>query len=304
MDDTRDIDLIKEQANELIEILEIMPDDVGTLNSLVHTFLELDNLPRAENYAMKLVVALDIAGDADMVQDYIQQYISIAPNSEMFRELIATASGESNQSTSFESQDSAEDLEFESTQPGTAGLPFIKGEPANPTAGNSFGIENIARDVDVELDEFTLELSAELELADFLKNKGLITEAQAEAAVATLIENRSLEHTFVPLTFLNELSLIQHVNMEKVISFLSKKESIPFIKVKQFNVSEDVRNTIPPLTAKKLGIVVFSSFKDELMMAISNPLNTELKQGLEEVLGKKIHFYLTSPSQITDYYNG
>ncbi|MCK5835067.1 MAG: hypothetical protein KAG98_05000 [Lentisphaeria bacterium] len=307
MGETKDIDLIKEQAIELVEILEIMPDDVGTLNSLVFTFLDLDNLPKAENYALKLVVALDEAGDHDMVPDYINQYIDLAPQSKMFKELVVPKESAPSSNSMQNTPDDSYDLESQLAQLEEQEAQFTENELVNQvvegSGARSISVDDLPVDAGVELDELTLQLSAELELADFLKGKGAISDQQAEMAVSTLIENRSLEYTSVPLTFLNELSLIEHVNMEKVLSLLSRNECMPFIKVRQFKVSDEVKNIIPPLTAKKLGVVVFSTFKGELMMAISNPLDIELKQGLEDILNKKIHFYLTSPDEINHYYN-
>jgi len=296
------VEVLKEQANELMSILEIMPDDIGTLNSLVFTYLELENLPRAEDYASKLVMTLRDSGDEDMIADYIQQYIELAPQSQLFPELLNTPS--SNQPKSEETQilDSAEDLEAQLAMLEAQEAQFSQKEE-ELTEDSPIKINDPVDDINAELEEFTLQLSAELELADFLKSKEVITETQAETAISTLIENSSQDRTSVPLTFLNELSLIEHTNMDKVLSTLSKSESIPFIKVKQFTVNDELREIIPPLTAKKLGIVIFSIFKGELLMAISNPLDIELRQGLERILNKKIHFYLTSPDEIMNFYN-
>lgn len=303
MESIENIELIKEQANELMAILEIMPEDIGTLNSLVHTYLELENLPRAEDYASKLVMALSTTGDEDMAPDYIQQYINLAPESQLFLELLATPSPSHTETEETQAFENTDDLEAQLAQLEAQEAKFSQKEEAQTIPNRSIQINDPSEEINTELEEFTLQLTAELELADFLKSKKVITDIQADTAISTLIENSSLEHTSVPLTFLNELNLIEHVNMDKVLSTLSQNESIPFIKVKQFTVNDELKDIIPRLTAKKLGLVIFSIFKGELLMAISNPLDFELRQGLERVLNKKIHFYITSPDEIINFYN-
>jgi hypothetical protein len=237
-------------------------------------------------------MALKSTGDLDMAPEYIQNYIDLAPESQTFQELLTASTNEPETTES-----NSKPLKLK----GTLKPHLSKFE--TDTSLTTIDLDNHLEDIETEFEELTLQLSAELELADFLKSHQVITDSQAEKAVSTLIENSSLERSSVPLTFLNELNLLEHINMDKVLGILSENCSIPFIKVKQFKISKELKEMIKPQTAKKLGIVIFSTFKEELLIAISNPLDYELRKGLEKILKKKIHFYLTSPDEINNFYN-
>ncbi len=284
MSDEQNLDFLKEQASELLAILELMPGDTGTLNSLVFTYIQLGNINTAENYADKLQESLQRLGESETMVDYARQYLDSAPNSVFFQKL---ALGSVAEVDSFETPSNFEN-NFQPTD-------FSTG---TEETDRSFFETNVGA-----LDELAMQLTAELELADALKSKKVITDDQSDKAISSLIDNSSQTNISSPLTFLNELSMIDHVNIDKVLSLMSHQYSIPFIKVSQFDVDEELSKVFGYEISKKLGIVTFSMFKNEPLVAISNPIDTELKDTLSSTAGVKIHFYLTSPDEINNFYS-
>ena len=282
MSDDQDLDFLKEQANELLAILELMPGDAGTLNSLVFTYIQLGNITTAENYAVKLHESLQRLGEPEIIIDYARQYLDSVPDSIVFQKLsVGSVLVNDNQYNN-------EPIGAE----GQANSNNFSG-PDRDFFESSIGT----------LDELAMQLTAELELSDVLKSKKVITDEQSDKAISSLIDNSSQPNISCPLTFLNELSIIDHVNIDKVLSLMSHQYSIPFIKVSQFSVDESLNKIFGHEISKKLGIVTFSMFKNEPLVAISNPIDIELKETLSSVAGVKIHFYLTSPEEINNFYS-
>ncbi len=275
-----DKSFLLEQAGELEEILELMPGDVGTLNSLVYTYLQMEDADRASQYALQLRSILVANGDFDQLKSLAGAYLEFAPDNQVFQELAQDSGG------AF-------------SAPAPVKLPGLSVEEPTAVTTGQFDLSM----PDVSLNELCMQLNHELELGEFLKREGLIADNVSDQAVESLIQNSSDASVVIPLTLLTELSNIEHINMQRIYGVLSQKTNTPFIKLSQFEVSDDLLSLFDLNTAKRLGIVPFAKFENEVMIAFLNPFDETLKETLSKYLNIKLHFYLTGADEIQKFYD-
>lgn len=281
--------VLLEQATELEEILELMPNDIGTLNSLVYTYLQLGDEEQAAEYAMDIRTALTASGDLEQLSSLASTYLELAPDNLVFKDLAGGASKE----------EKTNKISLPEPMAATP-TPIIQSSSQllEPVEESSFdmGVP------DVSLNELCMQLNYELDLGELLKKDGIITEVICEQAVENLIQH-SGSSVAITMTLLAELANLEHVNMEKIYGVLSSKTNMPFIKPSQFDIPEDLIGKVELKTAKRLGIIIFSKFGNEFMVACLNPLDEMLRETLESYLGTKLHFYLTSVAEVDKFYD-
>lgn len=308
-----DKEFLLEQANELKEILDIMPGDVGTLNSLVFTYLQLGEADEAADYAMELRTVLTAAGETEQLDALAKAYLELAPDNIVFQEL---ALGEAKPAVPASTTpppiiDIAEvptmpEPEVEEATPIIINQHQPLEQPIDPlptTETPSLPDQFDFSMPDISLDELSMQLNHELELGEFLKRENVITDEACDTAVEQLINNSGDDSIATCLTLLTELNKLEHINMQRIYGVLSQKTNTPFIKVSQFDIPEELTELFSLKTAKRLGIVPFSQMGREFMVATLNPIDETLQNSLENYLKTKIHFYLTSADEIDTYYD-
>lgn len=313
-----DKEFLLEQANELKEILDIMPGDVGTLNSLVFTYLELGEVDEAADYAMELRTVLTASGELEQLDSLAQAYLELAPDNLVFQEL-AHAEADAAKPVSHQPEPlpvpvAAVQEPLLTTEKEPASKPKIILSHSEPLAAQNMDAAIPAQETpslpnqfgfalpEVSLDELSMQLNHELELGEFLKREQVITDEMCDTAVEKLIETSGDSSLSACLTLIAELNKVEHVNMQRVYGILSQKTNTPFIKVSQFKVSEELSDIIDHKTAKRLGIVLFSQMGREYMVATMNPIDETLQNTLQSYLKTKVHFYLTSADEVENYY--
>ncbi len=281
---------LRAQSQELIEILEIMPDDIATLNSIVYNLLLLEDYPKAVDFAIRLRQVLIADDNEAEFNHYVKQYMEFAPACTQLEELCIT-----NDTDSF------------NPAPQTQKKVLLK--KTTPTPEIILPVEPLSNDAPfaqtssiIELEELSSQLNSELKFADLMKMEQVITSDQCDRATESMIANSTNPNITTPLSFLYEVSLLQHINMDKLLGIITHEYNIPFINLADFKLQPETVDLIPRKLSKKLGIIIFDQFCGELQVAILNPLNKELKRAISRFLNKKAHFFLASPSELQRTY--
>ncbi len=247
-------------------ILEVFPEDVGALESLVIAYEQAGDTTKANEKAMLLAELLSEQQDWSKLNEICRHILAINPQNERAKNLLEKAQKE---------------IGGNERGNGTA-------QTGNkPATGIKKGRVSLA-----------LDLSGELEMAWFMLQKSQITQEQYEAAVSGLTETRMNPATESTLSILHELAGMERIHMDRILGFLSAETMTPFIEVSRFEIDPDVAKRIPLNDAKRLGVLAFEHIRDEMMVAMLNPVDENLRKTLTEYLNCKIHFYLTSPEEL------
>lgn len=139
--------------------------------------------------------------------------------------------------------------------------------------------------------------SAQLE--DILFKQGLLTSDQLSALKLESINSGQ------PV----DKILIQHnlIPIDKITQAKAQLLNVPYIKLEGKAIPMDVLNLIPEAAAKRYQIIAFDRRGDELMCAMSDPLDIQIIQFIEKRSGKRVKPFLALAEDIlkaiTDQYS-
>ncbi|OQA27509.1 MAG: hypothetical protein BWY59_01069 [Verrucomicrobia bacterium ADurb.Bin345] len=144
------------------------------------------------------------------------------------------------------------------------------------------------------------DISAELALAWNLVQAGELTQDEYSSVVNDLTESSSRNND-VPVTVLHVLRDRTFKNYEKILNFISTNSGIPIIPLAGFELQKDANSLLPMDFVAHRGAIVFEMMGKEPLIAILNPYDTELKKDIEELTGRKCHYYLVSAEDYDRY---
>jgi hypothetical protein len=258
------------QAIETFEgILEVFPEDVGALESLVIAYEQAGDGAKAYQYCMRLCELLSQHADWAKVHELAEHVLESKPDDE--------------QATVF--RDHAKDE--------------LAGQGISPAAGGAevLGTADTAGTGRAKSASLQVDLSGELELAWFLLQNEMINQEQYERAIAGLTDSRMNPNSGATLSLLHELASMDRVSVDKIVGFLSAETAMPFIEVSRFDIQEDVSGLMQLTDIRRLGVLPFESFRDEVLVAVLNPVDERLRKLVSQYLSHRVHFYLTTPDQ-------
>jgi len=140
-----------------------------------------------------------------------------------------------------------------------------------------------------------IDLRGELELAWFLLQNNVINQDQYEKAIESLTESRMNPGVSASLSLLQELQVQEWIDMDKIIDFLAQEAGMPFVDLRNFEIDLDIIAAIPLDQCRRAGVLPFEKMGDEYMVALMNPVDTEIRKAVREFLDTQVHFYLTAP---------
>lgn len=146
----------------------------------------------------------------------------------------------------------------------------------------------------------TVDITSELSLAWNLLQAGELTQDQYSVVVHDLSE-QSTKEVLTPVSVLHALQDQKYNNLEKILVFLSKDSGTPVLALSHFEIQSAVYSLLPLELMQTRGALVFEVMGPDLLVAILNPYNEELREAVRHTTGKKCHFYIVSP---TDYDKG
>lgn len=82
---------------------------------------------------------------------------------------------------------------------------------------------------------------------------------------------------------------------DKLLEMMYHASSVPPIPVEYFEPSANAIATLPPTFCHVRGVLPFALMGNELLVALLNPINKELKKEVLDRSGKPCHFFMTHP---------
>lgn len=129
-----------------------------------------------------------------------------------------------------------------------------------------------------------------LRIGDVLKEQGLITEQQIEAALVRQKETKErLGQTLVDMGFISEQDMLR---------VLANKLDTPFVNLKQVNIERNAVVLIPETLAVKYNLIAVSEKNNTLTVATNDPLNYYGLEDIRAVTGMTINVVVAEKKQI------
>lgn len=265
-----DPEVLRQLISTMEGILEVFPEDVSALESLSAAYQQGGELQKAADTALKLARLVVAEGNLERAYTVVEHILSLVPE---HKEALNEKKHIS---------DSLALLGIEASR-----LTISAEEDEEPPLVNP--VEDravLARD-----------LSGELELAWLLLQRNLLRQEQYETAIANLTENRSTIGSSSCLSLLIEIASMDNINLDAIIGELSEETETPFIDITKFELAPEAVKLIPFDDCRRLGVLPFTLFKNEVMVVTLNPVDKGLREAVCAYLQTQAHFFFTSPDQ-------
>ncbi len=129
-----------------------------------------------------------------------------------------------------------------------------------------------------------------LSLGQLLVQEEYLTETQLEKALDYRKENRArLGDACIKLDFITE---------EDLLNILALQFQIPRIELEHFNFDSDAIDLLDKDMARNCNAIPLYFIEDELMLAITDPLNITAVDEISRSTGKKVNLAISAPSEI------
>ena len=254
---------IHEAIQTFETILEVFPEDVNALESLIVSYEKLNDSTRMRQHAQTLIQLLMREEDWARVLDFANRLLKTDP-------------------TDPDAQAYQEEAQKHLLTQAAAG------EATSPLSPHKTVTTKAP---------LTFDLRGELDLAWNLLQSNIITQEQYESVIERLTESSRNAQGDAPLSILQELREMERVDLDKIIAFLAADAGVPFIELSRIECPEETLALLPLAQAKRLGIMPFDQVENELLVAVLNPVDLELRKRVTKFFGTKVHFFFTSPDE-------
>ena len=264
------------------QILEAMPDDRSSLETLAHAYEHIGDQTRARDYLVRLGHVLLKEGDKASAAE-LRDKLSMYEGDDDVAELLERIDDVAPQAPS-------EAPPADGASAEAAGTPVEADADAEPD-----GQEGAMRQP-IDASRLAFRVADELSLAWALFEAGELTQEEY-ASVAQDLSEMSTGRRDLTVSVMHVLENRAFRNLERVLAYVSKTYSAPIVSLHCFDVQADAARLLPFEFIVRRGAFVFEAMKKDALVAVVNPADQRLRSDVEAVSGKHCHFYATLASE-------
>jgi len=257
------------------QILEAIPNDRTSIETLAHAYGQIGDLARAKDYTTRLANLVLVESDRVAAQELIPRLEPYARDDAGTAELLKKLMD----------------------------LVLSAGDTEHPKApddkkGVSDPDRKITMDQPVSAGKVrtTFSITTELPLAWNLLKSNEITQEEYSAVIQDLTEMSATDAS-VTVSVLHVLHDRAFKNLPKIMASLAKECGTPIISLANFELQPNAFSLLPVELMIRRGVVVFDLFGSDALTVITNPLDKELMKDVGSITGRKHFFYLTQPTE-------
>ncbi len=261
------------------KILEAIPDDRSSLETLFHAYEHIGDRARALEYLLRLseiVAAEHDAETAAYIIEKLDEYGAsddrIARQQQILRSLAAEVE---------EAMAAAERASVAAGREETTDVP----EPAPAPALAA---------VSAETAPVRFRVADELSFAWRLFEAGEITQEEY-ASVAHDLAELSIDGHLSTVSVLHALEGRAFSGMERVMGYVSRESKTPMVSLQSFELQPATSTLLPKTFVIRRGAVVFDLLKEDALVAVMNPFDRTLRSDVEKATGLTCHFFMALP---------
>jgi hypothetical protein len=251
-------------------ILEAMPDDRSSLETLTHAYEHIGDRARALEYLLRLGEIVAREQDAESAVPLIEKLISYGTSNaqvsavvEILRPLAAQAQGVPSE---------------------TEEVPVVVEEPEPPAFQPPSHVPVKFRVAD------------ELSFAWKLFEAGEISQEEYSSVAHDLAE-LSVDGHLSTVSVLHVLEHRAYAGMERVMGYVSRESKTPLVSLLAFELQPEAAKLLSPEFIIRRGAIVFGMIKDDAMVVVMNPFDRSLRTDIAKATGRKCHFFMALPKE-------
>jgi len=245
------------------QILEAMPDDRSSLETLAHAYTHIGDRTRAKDYLVRLARVVLAEQDAEAAVSLPEQFADFGCDPEI-DELLPRL------------QALAGNADAVATDAATAMTPEEAGQQVAKAARGRLAFS----------------VADELALAWSLLEDGQLTQDDY-SAVAHDLSEMSTAAGHMTISVLHVLENRAYKHLERVIAHIATRCQAPVITLHCFDPPRQALELLPLEFVVRRGAVVFDFIKDDALVAVMNPLDQRLRADVAAQTGRICHFFTT-----------
>ena len=264
-------------------ILEAMPNDRASLEALSHAYGQIGDHAKAADYLSRLgrqcLAEADVEAAAGLLDD-LRRYEE-DPKAKAVIDEIETLSRQA---------------EPAGAQPGESVVPRsertfdLEQDASDPAAA-----ERDVREAEVERHS-TFRISEELALAWMLLEAGELTQDEYAAVVQDLSE-MSASAGDQTVSVLHVLEGRGHKSFDRITGYVARESGAPFVSLGSQEFHFQALSLLPLEFCTRRGALAFDTVGSEVLVAVLNPFDDQLKIDAEHVSSRSCHFFVAIPSE-------
>ena len=249
------------------QILEAMPNDRTSIETLAHAYEQIGDLSRAKEYVLRLAGVIVAEQDRDAAAGMLEKLLAYGEDDPAAAEIGKRLK---------ELTEKAQKTKTPKAEPGQRETAPTKQEPAATGVATGFNIAN------------------ELPFAWNLLQANEITQEEYSAVVQDLTDMSGTDAT-VTVSVLHVLNDRGFKNLARIVAAVAKNCGTPVIALSSFDLQSEAFTLLPLNFMIKRGAVVFELFGNEALAVVLNPYDKQLMKDVETLSGRKCYFYLAQP---------
>ena len=244
------------------QILEAMPGDISSLETLAHAYEQIGDHARAKDYLIRLGDALLREGDHNSARQLLEKLGPYAKDDPRARDLV--------------SRIEKADAPRQGARAAASGSVAAPMRDKRLRAG--FNIQD------------------ELSFAWSLLEAKELSQEDYAGVVHDLTE-MSTSDSATTISVLHTLEFRAAKNLERIMNFASRQCASPVVALGSFGYSVEAMTLVPMDFMVRRGVMCFGFIGLEALVVIMNPHNKALRAEVELMTGRRCHFFLTLPSE-------
>lgn len=249
------------------KILEAIPDDRSSLETLSHAYEHIGDRVRALEYLLRLGNIVARERDTEAAVHLVGKLTGYGTSDPQVAAVVERLSPLAAQAHSTDAtQDEPDDA----------------AEPSGILARH---------DVPVRF-----RVADELSFAWRLFEAGEISQ-EDYASVAHDLAELSIDGHLSTVSVLHVLEGKAFAGMERVMGYVSRESKTPIVSLQAFEVQAEAAKLLAPEFSIRRGALAFGMIKDEVMVVLMNPFDRSLRTDIEKATGRQCHYFMALPRE-------
>ena len=139
----------------------------------------------------------------------------------------------------------------------------------------------------------------ELAFAWRLFEAGELTQEEYAGVAQDLSEMSTAGHLST-VSVLHVLENRAYSGMERLMGGLARDAGTPIVSLQSFEIPSNVQSLLPLEFVVRRGVLVFDLIADDALVVVMNPYDKALREHVAAQLGRMCHFFITSPLAFDD----
>jgi len=250
------------------KILEAIPDDRSSLETLSHAYEHIGDRARALDYLLRLGEIVAREQDAEAAADLVEKLRGYGTSNDQVSAVVQRLQPLAARAVT--------------PVPVTESTTAEETEPAGVQAPVHVPVK--------------FRVADELSFAWKLFEAGEISQ-EDYAAVAHDLAELSVDGHLSTVSVFHVLVKKDFAGMERVMGYVSRESKTPIVSLLAFELQADPAKMLSHEFIIRRGAVVFGMIKADVMVAVMNPFDHALRKDIEKATGRKCHFFMTLPKE-------